>query len=80
MKIIETLKTEAIKKLAKMEMPNSLERGLLADRIADRLVPYGHVLKLDYDSAERFARSCIDETIAALEKHIEKELGKRERK
>lgn len=72
MKILETLKKVALDHLAKTELPSSLERGMLADKIAYRIVPFGEKITLDHDAAERFAQNCIDETIRLLQDKIER--------
>ena len=71
-----TLKTLVLNHLAKQEMPTSLERGILSDQIAGRVVPFGEVITFDHDAAERFARSCIDETIFLLQDRIGRERRK----
>lgn len=70
---LQILKAYAKAQVASIAMPSSLERGILSDKIAGRIVPMGSKIVLDHDAAERFARSCVDETIAHLQKKIAEE-------
>lgn len=70
MNILKQLKLAALNQVAKSQTPSSLERCILAERIAARLVPQGNHIKLDHDATERFARTCIDEAIRLMQKHV----------
>ena len=54
MNILKQLKLAALNQVAKSQTPSSLERCILAERIAARLVPQGNHIKLDHDKAAAY--------------------------
>ena len=70
MKILDSIKKAALNQIARSYVPSSLERSILSEKIAARLVPQGYVIRLNHDATERFARTCIDEAIRMMQQHI----------
>lgn len=71
--MLRCLKQSAVKLLAKLHLPDSMARDMMAEDIAGRVIRRGEVISFDRDGVERFARSCIDEVIEDLKRRVDRE-------